>query len=65
MNDARTIDANEDPVCGMRVDPEAARARGLVHAHERREYVFCGKGCLLDFRDEPAKFLAEDYRPSM
>ena len=65
MNDARTIDANEDPVCGMRVDPEAARARGLSHSHEGREYVFCGKGCLLDFRDEPQRFLAEDHQPSM
>ena len=65
MTDARTIDANEDPVCGMRVDPEVARAAGLTQAHEGREYVFCGKGCLLDFRDEPAKFLAEGYRPSM
>ena len=65
MNDARTIDANEDPVCGMRVDSEAARARGLIHTHDGREYVFCGKGCLLDFRDEPARFLAEDYQPSM
>ena len=65
MNDARTIDANEDPVCGMRVDPDAARARGLSHAHEGREYVFCGKGCLLDFKDEPAKYLAGDYQASM
>ena len=65
MNDTRTIDANEDPVCGMRVDPEAAHARGLVHTHDGREYVFCGKGCLLDFKEAPARFLAEDYQPSM
>ena len=65
MNDARTIDANEDPVCGMQVDPETARASGLNLTHENREYLFCGKGCLLDFRDEPAKFLAADYQPSM
>jgi YHS domain-containing protein len=65
MNDTRTIEADEDPVCGMRVDPAQARARGLTHTHEGREHVFCGKGCLLDFRDEPARFLARDYQPSM
>ena len=65
MHDARAIDADEDPVCGMRVDPDAARARGLSLSHEGREYVFCGKGCLLDFKDEPERFLAADYRPSM
>jgi YHS domain-containing protein len=65
MNDIRSIDPNEDPVCGMRVDPDAARAQGLTYTHEGREYAFCGKGCLLDFKDEPAKYLAQDYRPSM
>ena len=65
MNDTRTIEANEDPVCGMRVDPESARARGLSLTHDGREYVFCGKGCLLDFKDEPERFLAEGYRAAM
>ncbi len=65
MTDIRPIDPNEDPVCGMRVDPEAARARGLTLTHDGREYAFCGKGCLLDFKDEPAKFLDPGYRPSM
>jgi YHS domain-containing protein len=65
MQDARRIEPTEDPVCGMRVEPDAARARGLTYTHEGREYVFCGKGCLLEFKDEPARFLAESYRPSM
>ena len=65
MNDARTIDANEDPVCGMQVDPEAARARGLRHTHEGREYVFCGKGCLLEFRDDPDRYLDSSHTPTM
>jgi YHS domain-containing protein len=65
MNDTRTIDANEDPVCGMRVDPEAARARGLVHTDDGREYVFCGKGCLLEFRDDPDRYLDSAYTPAM
>ena len=65
MSDIRPIDPDEDPVCGMRVDPEAARARVLTLEHDGREYVFCGKGCLLDFRDDPAPYLDPGYQPSM
>jgi Cu+-exporting ATPase len=65
MNDTRSIDPNEDPVCGMHVDPETARGKGLTVTHDGREYAFCGKGCLLDFKDEPAKFLDPSYQPSM
>lgn len=65
MNDTRTIAPNEDPVCGMQVDPQAARANGLAVTHDGREYVFCGKGCLLDFKDEPATYLDPAYTPSM
>jgi YHS domain-containing protein len=65
MNETRSIDPTEDPVCGMSVDPEAARAKGLTLTHDGREYAFCGRGCLLDFKDEPAKFLDPSYRPSM
>jgi YHS domain-containing protein len=64
-NETRDIAPDEDPVCGMRVDPEAARARGLTLDHEGRTYLFCGRGCFLDFRDDPAQFLAAGYRPSM
>jgi YHS domain-containing protein len=65
MTDTRPIAPNEDPVCGMQVDPEAARAKGLTLTHDGREYAFCGKGCLLDFQDEPAKYLDAAYQPSM
>lgn len=54
-----------DPVCGMTVDPEEARSRGLHLAHEDKDYFFCGKGCKLDFRDDPGKYLAFGYRPQM
>lgn len=63
--DRRTIAPNEDPVCGMTVDVEQARARGLATTHEERAYVFCGKGCFLDFGDDPEHFLAADYAPEM
>lgn len=65
MNDIRHIEPNEDPVCGMRVDIENARAKGLTLTHDGHEYVFCGKGCMLDFRDDPESFLNPDHRPSM
>ena len=65
MNETRRVEADEDPVCGMRVDPETARARGLTLVHDEREYVFCGKGCLLEFRDDPATFLDPRHLPSM
>jgi Uncharacterized conserved protein len=65
MNDIRRIEPNEDPVCGMRVDIDAARAKGLTVTYEGREYVFCGKGCMLDFRDGPEQFLDPSRIPTM
>lgn len=65
MADRRTIAPDEDPVCGMRPDPDAARDRWLVTTYDGVEYVFCGKGCLLEFRDDPERYLRADYRPSM
>jgi YHS domain-containing protein len=65
MTEQRTIQPNEDPVCGMGVDTDAAREKGLTTTHEGREYAFCGKGCLLEFRDDPGQFLAVGYSPTM
>ena len=65
MTDQRTIDPNEDPVCGMTVDREAARAKSLVLTHEGTEYAFCGKGCMLEFRDDPSRFLKATYTAAM
>jgi len=65
MADRRVVAANEDPVCGMTVDIEGARAKGLTAEFEGREYVFCGKGCLLEFRDDPEPFLDPRHLPMM
>jgi YHS domain-containing protein len=65
MTDTRTIAEDEDPVCGMHIDPDDARERGLSLVHGSREYVFCGKGCLLEFRDDPDRFLNTGHTPSM
>jgi YHS domain-containing protein len=65
MHEHRVIAPDEDPVCGMTVDPEAARQKGLSQEHEGVAYVFCGKGCFLDFRDDPEIYLSTDHAPSM
>lgn len=54
-----------DPVCGM--TPEIAHARkvGLTAEHEGQTYYFCGRGCKLDFEEDPATYLDPSYQPSM
>jgi P-type Cu+ transporter len=54
-----------DPVCGMSVDPVQAEANGLIAEHNGTKYYFCGRGCLLDFRDDPDQFLDPAYVPHM
>jgi hypothetical protein len=34
-----------------------ARGDGLAAEHDRREYVVSGKGCMLEFRDDPDRYL--------
>ena len=65
MTEQRRIPPTEDPVCGMTVDPDDARAKNLSLTHDGTEYSFCGKGCLLEFRDEPGRFLNPAYQPAM
>ncbi len=55
----------KDPVCGMDVTPEVAEAQGLVADHDGQEYYFCGRGCMLDFQDDPARVLDPSYQPHM
>lgn len=54
-----------DPVCGMSVDPEQARAKGLHSNHDGTDYFFCGRGCKLDFDEDPEHYLDPNYVPSM
>jgi YHS domain-containing protein len=51
-----------DPVCGMEVDSATSQ---LSFEHDGVTYWFCGKGCLLEFRDDPAKYLDPGYEASM
>jgi YHS domain-containing protein len=64
MSESATTPAT-DPVCGMTVDPDKARPAGLVTEHDGKEYYFCGKGCLLEFRDDPEHYVDPSYVPSM
>jgi Cu+-exporting ATPase len=54
-----------DPVCGMTVDLATARPAALTVVHEGTEYGFCGRGCRLDFGDDPQRYLSPDHVPSM
>ena len=65
MTDRRTVPTNEDPVCGMTVDIEGARGKDLTFEFEGHEYAFCGKGCLLEFRDNPEQYLDPSHLPMM
>jgi YHS domain-containing protein len=54
-----------DPVCGMTVEPEAARAKGLHSTYQGTDYFFCGKGCKLEFDQDPERYFDPSYVPSM
>ncbi len=55
----------KDPVCGMDVNPEVATVQGLSIEHEGTTYYFCGRGCKLDFDENPQKYFDPTYTPSM
>ena len=50
-----------DPVCGMEVDTATSE---LSWEYEGTTYWFCGRGCLLEFKDDPKTYLSADQQPS-
>ncbi len=54
-----------DPVCGMTVDINQATAAGLTVEHEGTSAYFCGRGCMLEFRDNPGAYVDASHMPSM
>jgi P-type Cu+ transporter len=52
-----------DPVCGMTVEPEQARSRGLHSTYRDVDYFFCSRGCKLDFEEDPGKYLDPPHQP--
>ena len=64
-HDTDSTDLATDPVCGMKVDPATAKEKGLHREYKGQDYYFCGKGCYLDFGDDPERILDPSYVPSM
>lgn len=54
-----------DPVCGMTVESSTSEAKGLRSQYEGRDFFFCGRGCKLDFDEDPNRYLDPSYVPSM
>jgi YHS domain-containing protein len=52
----------KDPVCGMEVETEGAQQ---TSDYKGTTYYFCGRGCKLDFDEDPEKYLDPSYQPSM
>jgi YHS domain-containing protein len=50
-----------DPVCGMQVDDKAAREKGLTSPYGDQEWAFCGRGCKLEFDEDPERYLSPDH----
>ena len=46
---------DRDPVCGMNVDPEKAKAKA---EHGGKSYYFCSAGCAKRFEQAPGQFLS-------
>jgi YHS domain-containing protein len=49
----------------MTVEIAVAEAKDLHARHAGRDYWFCGRGCKLDFLEDPDRFLDPRYIPSM
>lgn len=47
----------KDPVCGMEVKPEDAKAK---HKYEDKIYYFCAEGCKNAFEKNPEKYLKDN-----
>jgi Cu+-exporting ATPase len=49
-------DTVKDPVCGMDVDPETARAKS---EYKGKTYYFCAPGCKKEFDQDPEKYIPQ------
>jgi len=54
-----------DPVCGMTVDVDKAARAELTSERDGVTYYFCGRGCKLDFGEDPARYLDPGNAPTM
>jgi Cu+-exporting ATPase len=49
----------KDPVCGMQVDEQEARQKGLTSEYQGRTYHFCGAGCKREFDQNPQQYAGQ------
>ena len=49
----RRVAMNQDPVCGMQVDP--GKAAGHTQ-HQGKTYYFCSAGCKRKFEENPGRY---------
>ena len=47
----------KDPVCGMEVKPESAKAE---YEYKGEIYYFCAKGCKNAFENNPEEYLKDN-----
>ena len=59
MNTSSTM--AKDPVCGMDVDPATAQHKAEYNG---QTFYFCSRGCMLDFQDDPEKYLDPSFTPT-
>jgi YHS domain-containing protein len=52
-----TTETVHDPVCHMDIDPKSAAG---TSEYEGTTYYFCGRGCKMDFDEDPAGVLAAE-----
>ena len=52
-----TTETVHDPVCHMDIDPKSAAG---TSEYEGTTYYFCGRGCKMDFDEDPAGVLASE-----
>lgn len=65
QHDSDDSSATLDPVCGMSVEPPTALEKGLHSHHDGIDCFFCGKGCKLEFDEDPQRYLDPSYVPTM
>ncbi len=49
----------KDLVCGMDVNEDEARAKGLTAEYEGQTYYFCAPGCKRAFEQNPQQYVGQ------
>ncbi len=59
VTDQHSVSPIQDPVCGMRVDPETSEH---YFVYDSETYWFCCRGCLELFQSDPEKYLNPGFK---